>query len=228
MKHLDLYSKIEPLIGFYDEYEKLYALYLKELSKFNVNNVLDVGCGNGTMLVHLQKDYLACGIDISPRMIEQAKAKGVDATCKNINEVDEKFEAVLAVSDVLNYLEREALQSFLLDVERLLVDGGIFICDINTLFGFREVTAGSMSVDRQEQFLSIEADFNDDVLVTQITLFEKDGRQYTKEQEEILQYYHEVDEIKTLTNLVLLDVKEVILFGQSADKNLLIFKKKNL
>ncbi len=227
MKNLDLYAKIEPLIGFYEEYEKLYKLYLKELSYFEVKRVLDVGCGNGSMLVYLQKVYEAKGIDISSSMIEKASKKGVDATCRYLHEVDEKFDALLAVSDVLNYLDTETLRSFFKDVERLLCDGGVFICDINTLFGFCEVTAGSMSVDTDKQFLSIEADFDDDILVTKIILFEKKRQFYTKEQTEILQYYYTVDDIKTSTNLVLLDVKEITLFADKADKNLLIFQKRN-
>ncbi len=228
MKNLDLYSKIEPLIGFYDEYEKLYELYLKELSNYDVKTILDVGCGNGTLLCYLQLRFCAKGIDLSSHMVGVSKAKGVEASCKNINEVDEKFDAVLAVSDVLNYLNTNELKSFLENIERVLNIGGIFICDINTLFGFQEITAGCMSVDTDEKFLSIEADFNDNVLVTFITLFEKQEKLYTKESAEILQYHYEVNEIKSLTNLILLDTKEVALFSDKADKNLLIFKKEPL
>ncbi len=225
MKALDLYSRIEPLIGFYNEYEKLYTHYLEELSYFKVKTILDVGCGNGTMLMHLSKHYNAKGIDISQNMVEIASKKGIDASCRSIEEVEGKFDAILAVSDVLNYLDISSLQSFLKAVERLLANGGLFLCDINTLFGFEEVTAGSMSVDEDEQFLSIEADFNNNVLVTQIILFEKNGEFYTKESAEILQYYYLIDEIKSLTNLTLLDVKEISLFDEESDKNMLIFQK---
>ncbi len=225
MKHLDLYSKIEPLIGFYNEYEKLYKLYLRELLNYDVKTILDVGCGNGTLLSYLQPGYFAKGIDLSSHMVGIAKAKGLDVTCKGIGAVDEKFDVVLAVSDVLNYLDFSQLEKFLVNVERVLNDDGIFICDINTLFGFEEITAGCMSVDTDEQFLSIEADFNDNVLVTCITLFEKQDKLYAKESAEILQYYYEISEIISLSNLTFISSKKVALFSDQADKNLLIFKK---
>jgi SAM-dependent methyltransferase len=213
------------MIGFYDEYEKLYQIYLRELSNHDIDKILDVGCGNGSFLLQLQEKYSSCGIDISPKMVEVAKEKGVDATCKYIEEVDEKFGAIVAVADVLNYLDKSALESFFKGISSSLEDGGVFICDINTLFGFEEVTAGSMSVDEDDKFLSIEADFDDNVLVTDITLFEKNGECYKKEQSSIIQYYYPSSYIETITDLTLVKVEDIKLFGDEADKTLLTFKK---
>ena len=44
---LDLYAKIESLIGFDAQYEKLYQIYLHLLNSLHVKTILDVGCGNG-------------------------------------------------------------------------------------------------------------------------------------------------------------------------------------
>jgi cyclopropane fatty-acyl-phospholipid synthase-like methyltransferase len=225
MKHLDLYAKIEPYIGFYEEYEYLYQLYLKELARYDIDTILDVGCGNGNLLVHLQKIYKAQGIDISCQMVKIAKAKGVDARCMALSEVSQKYDALLAVSDVLNYLKKDELKQFLADVKRRLNDNGIFLCDINTLYGFEEVTAGSLSIDKDELFISIDSEFEDQELQTKITLFEKSQECYTKSQADIKQYYYRVKEIEDISSLKLLDIKEVSLFSDVSDKYLLVFKK---
>jgi SAM-dependent methyltransferase len=227
MKHLDLYAKIEPYIGFDQAYENLYQLYLQKLSNYKIKTILDVGCGNGNLLLHLQKSYFAQGIDISPQMVQIAKSKGVDARCIRLDEVTQKYDVILAVADVLNYFDTDELEQFLKDVEDKLVEGGIFVCDINTLFGFEEVTAGSLSIDKDNLFISIDSEFEDDKLETKITLFKKEGDCFFKEQADIRQYYHKIEEIDSFSSLKLVDVEEVALFSDISDKNLLIFKKEH-
>ncbi len=228
MKNLDLYAKIEPLIGFYEEYEYLYEQYLHILKEYpQVSTILDVGCGNGNLLLHLQKIYQAEGIDLSSKMVEIAKAKGVNASFVDLKDLQNSYDAVLAVADVLNYLDDSSLEDFLFNVSQRLNQGGIFIFDINTRFGFEEVTAGSMSVDEGDQFLSIESDFLEDILRTEITLFEKvqDSDCFIKEENVIFQYFHEIEKIVSKTDLELVLVKDIALFGDSSDKSLVIFRK---
>ena len=45
------------------------------------SNILDVGCGNGSLAQHLQKnmDCNVVGIDISEEAIASCKAKGIEA-----------------------------------------------------------------------------------------------------------------------------------------------------
>ena len=225
MKHLDLYAKIEPYIGFDEAYEHLYQIYLKELAKYKIDTVLDVGCGNGNLLVHLQKIYKAQGIDISHQMVQIAKTKGVDARCISLDKVTQKYDALLAVSDVLNYFDKDELKQFLTDVDKRLNYGGMFLCDINTLFGFEEVTAGSLSIDKDELFISIDSEFEEEILQTEITLFEKQDECYIKSQASIKQYYHQIKDIEAISSLKLLDIKDVSLFSDMSDKYLLVFKK---
>ncbi|HIP02810.1 MAG TPA: class I SAM-dependent methyltransferase [Campylobacterales bacterium] len=228
MKHLDLYAKVESYIGFDEAYEELYQIYLQKLSQYKIDTILDVGCGNGNLLLHLQKVYNAQGIDISHEMIQIAKAKGVDARRISLDKLTQKYDALLAVADVLNYFDADELKQFLEDIEKRLNDGGIFICDINTLFGFEEVTAGSLSIDKENLFIAIDSEFEDNILETKITLFEKEGDCFTKEQAEIVQYYHKIEDIEAMSSLKLLVVEEVALFSDISDKNLLIFQKELL
>ncbi len=228
MKNLDLYAKIEPLIGFYEEYDYLYEQYLDILSEYpNIDHVLDVGCGNGNLLLSLQKRYRAEGIDLSAKMVEIAKSKGANASTMNLKDVKDSYDAILAVADVLNYLDSDALDEFLFNVSKRLNNGGIFIFDINSRFGFEEVTSGSMSVDEGDQFLSIEAEFLDDTLRTEITLFErvKDSECFIKEDNIIFQYYHDIEKIVSKTDLELVLVKDIALFSDVSDKSLVVLRK---
>ncbi len=225
-ENLDLYAKIEPLIGFDEAYEALYQIYLEILDGFDIESVLDVGCGNGNFLLHLQKRYKAMGIDLSPRMVQIATAKGVDAHNRQLAKVEETFDCVVAVGDVLNYMREEELQVFLSHVERVLNKGGVFVCDINTLHGFEEVTAGSMSADFGEQFVSIDSEYIDGILSTEITLFEQsEGACYHKEQDTILQYYHDSASVEEMTAISIDSRQDISIFSEESDKTILVFKK---
>ena len=225
MSSLDLYSKIEPLIGFYDAYENLYDIYLKELVFLDKKSLLDVGCGNGKFLQRLSS-FDAKGIDISQSMVDVCLAKGLDVECKRVEDVDEKFEVVTAIADVLNYLDEVELESFLSGVESVLESGGYFLCDVNTLFGFSEVADGTMvNSEFEDKFLAVEAFFDGECLETEFNYFEKTGECYKKDSWQIKQFYHDIEMIKSLTSLKLVKVVDINLFSEDdADKVLLVFK----
>lgn len=224
---LDLYAKIEPLIGFYDAYEHLYKHYLKFLKKFEITTLLDVGCGSGRFLKILNAEgYQARGIEISPSMAEIAAKKGLDVSCKKLEEVEGKYTCITAVADVLNYMEKNDLQNFLDDVFLKLEDNGYFIADINTLHGFEDVTAGSLVKSGEDYLLAIDAEFENGVLHTSIDYFEKDGENYRREHGEIKQYRHSKKEIEKMTEMKCHAPKPIALFSDIADKKIVIFQKK--
>ena len=224
---LDLYAKIEPYIGFYDNYERLYGYYLKYLKDFDINSVLDVGCGNGRMLELLTKaGYCAKGIDLSEKMVEIAKQRGVDAEHKNISEVTSKYDAIICVADVLNYMDRKSLKRFLGYIKNVLKEEGIFICDINTLHGFCDVADGTMIKEDNELFLAIDAVFDGEMLDTNITFFEKEGDLYKKYNGAILQYFHKSNDIVDMAPMQFLNKQEITLFSDEPDKVILKFINK--
>ncbi len=224
---LDLYALIEPYIGFYKEYEELYRRYMEILDEFRIESIVDVGCGNGNFMLHLQEKYEdALGMDLSPAMVEIAKSKGVNAKNIEIKELSTKYDAMVAVGDVLNYMDRSTLAEFLSEVANHLNDGGVFVADINTHYGFSEVTAGSMVIDEGERFISIDAEFDGDRLVTDIVLFQKEGECYKRSKKSITQYYHSEREIESLTTLQLLEKVPTKMFSDEADKTILIFQKR--
>ena len=124
-------------------------------------------------------------------------------------------------------MNHDELVKFLDAVAQRLNDDGVFIADINTRYGFSDVAEGTMSNNTEKEFLNVDAVFENDELLTTITLFEKedDGR-YTKYQDSIRQYFHPIKTFQKLSSLKLVD-KQTFSLYDTKDKTLLIFKKKS-
>jgi len=226
LKALDLYAKIEPLIGFYDEYEELYSSYLKLISNLDIDNLLDIGCGNGKLLKLLKKENIkAFGIDRSASMIQRAKKLGVDASTQELLDLkNSSFDCALAVADVLNYMESDALKVFFDEVSSVLKKDGYFLADVNTLEGF-ELADGVLVRDEKDKFLSVESFFEEHLLTTNITLFEKKDELYKKINGTIFQYYHSKIFFQKLKNFKLINTYPVSIFGENTEKLLMVFQK---
>ena len=222
---LDLYAKVEKLIGFDETYDALHNYYSEYLIENRVKRVLDVGCGSGNLLLKLKDANIdAVGVDLSATMVEIAKAKGLSVYQKDISQIDEKFDAIVAVADVLNYLTKDELKEFFKHIEKNLNTNGVFLADINTKHGFKDVTNGTMVKDFEDKFLAIDANFENSILTTDITLFTNNKKCYKKESARILQYFHKVKEIEAITNLKLIENTPLMLFSERADKKFLLFK----
>lgn len=227
---LDLYAKVEDLLGVKEASPSLYAHYLLFLNSVDFDTLLDVGCGSGDFLYQMQ-EALAIpsvkGIDLSPLMVAKTLAQGLDASCINLCDVEEKYDVMTAVFDMLNYLDKEALKIFLNCVSHHLEEGGVFLCDINTLYGFENVAVGSFIVDDEARFLTVDSDFVEGEYISEFTLFEKQEKCFVKSQETIKQYLHSVEEIVTLSGLELLVNDEVSLYDfDEADKCFIVLQKR--
>ncbi len=227
MTNLDLYAKAEHLLGIEEATEALYDIYRSELDSYEVKTLLDVGCGRGGFMQRMLSDGVQCrGIDLSAVMVEDCLVQGLDAQCKDIAEMDGKYDAIVSIFDVLNFLDKDALLKFLDAVANRLEDDGIFIADINTLFGFSNVAEGTMSRDAGDEFLNVDAVFRGDELRTMFTLFEENqDKSYTKHQNYITQYFHKIKVFQNLTTLKLIDKQTFSLYAKG-DKTLLVFKKR--
>ena len=228
MTNLDLYAKAEHLLGIEEATEALYNLYRSELDDYNVKTLLDVGCGRGGFMRRMISDGVTCkGVDLSQVMVDECKEIGLDAECIDVSEVEGKYDAVVAIFDVLNFMDKEGLLKFMEAVASKLNDDGLFIADINTLYGFSDVAEGTMSNENENEFLIVDAVFENDELHTKFTLFEKesDGR-YKKHQDTIVQYFHKIQLFQKIPSLKLVDKQTFSLYDEH-DKTLLIFKKRD-
>lgn len=226
---LDLYAKVEDLLGVKEAAPSLYAHYLLFLNSVDFDTLLDVGCGSGDFLRQMQGAldiFNVKGIDLSPLMVAKTAQQGIASECVDLCDLNGTYDVITAVFDMLNYLDTEALKGFLTCVKNHLNEDGLFLCDINTYYGFENVAVGSFIVDDEERFLTVDSDFEKGEYISEFTLFEKEENSFTKSQETIKQYYHAIDDIVQLSGLELVTNDEVKLYDfDEADKVFLVLKK---
>ncbi len=223
---LDLYARAEHLLGIEESTEFLHDSYAKTIVAYEPKSVLDIGCGRGGLMKLLHNEGISVkGIDLSGVMVDEAKAAGLDVEHKDICEVNGEFDAAVAVFDVLNFMDSEALETFLGCVANVLKPDGLFIADINTLHGFAGVAEGTMNAEDDEHFLSVDAVYSDNELRTIFTLFtEKKNGFFEKEQSLITQYFHPMKFFRKKRALKLIKNENISLYDTN-DKTLLVFKK---
>jgi SAM-dependent methyltransferase len=110
---------------------------LIERHRPSARTVLELACGTGSILARLRGDFEVTGLDRSPEMLALAAAKlpGVRLVEADMTRfaLDERFDVVLCVFDSINHLLDFAEWEAVFDRGRdHLVDGGIFVFDVNT------------------------------------------------------------------------------------------------
>jgi len=226
---LNLYAKIEDLLGVGEVAPILYSNYYKSLEKIDFNSLLDIGCGRGEFLAKLQQIYPNrdfMGIDLSSTMVDIAKKRGVNAYCLDISKVLGEFDVVTAVFDMINYLKFDELEPFLDSVEKRLKSGGYFICDINSYYAFSDLAVGAYIRDDDSRFVTVDSFFEDNIYYSEFTLFERiKNLTFKKSQESISQYYYSVEDLVNATSLELIEERGVCVYTDEIEKHYLVFKK---
>lgn len=92
--------------------------------------VLDVGCGDGTLLDVLREaGVAAAGIDLDPVKVGEARAAGHDVRSLDLRALrglGDRYGAVVA-SHIIEHIEPRDAIAFMLDVRALLTPGGRFL-----------------------------------------------------------------------------------------------------
>lgn len=119
------------------------------------SRLLDVACGTGrSFLPMLERGWDVTACDISPAMLERARAKVGEAVPLSVADMRSlpeigKFDLVWALDDSINYLlSVDELHSALSGMRANLAPGGLLLFDVNTLVGYRGFFAETVVVER--------------------------------------------------------------------------------
>ena len=116
--------------GIYELCKDDYEPILEELKKAPIHDLLDVGCGTGPMIELLSKAYgdlRMTGLDLTPDMIEAARAKRIPnarflvGDSENLPFENDSFDAVICSNSFHHYPNPQA---FFDGVARVLRPGG--------------------------------------------------------------------------------------------------------
>ncbi len=138
----------EVLSRFYDEhwagFDTQYVEFLNaimEQSGMTGVDILDLGCGTGTLAVALgQLGHGVHGVDRSAAMIAKAqdKAKHLESVKFSVGDMEtfvapDRYSLVICVFDALNYLlDEDSLKGMFRCVAHALRKDGLFVFDFNT------------------------------------------------------------------------------------------------
>lgn len=119
------------------------------------HRLLDVGCGTGkSFLPMLERGWEVTACDISPSMLELARAKTGEAVQLSVADMRELpvfggFDLVWALDDAVNYLlSADELGEALSGMWANLAPGGLLLFDVNTLRCYRTFFAETEQVER--------------------------------------------------------------------------------
>jgi SAM-dependent methyltransferase len=145
----------DKFVGHY-EYERWTTSLLGKAVEHGAkgNRLLDIGCGTGLSLISMvDLDWEVTGCDISPAMIEAARAKVGDratllvADMRDLPDLGE-FDLVWAINDPFNYLlSPEELVAALGGMRRNLAPEGIALFDFATLANYRSLFSDAHVVE---------------------------------------------------------------------------------
>jgi SAM-dependent methyltransferase len=125
------------------------------------NRLLDVGCGTGnSFLPMLKRGWQVTACDISPSMLEQARAKGGDAIRLSVADMRRlpkfgEFDLVWALGQSINYqLTSEEVVSALSSMRANLSSEGLLMFDASPLASYRHFFTQTIEVREEGRRLT--------------------------------------------------------------------------
>ena len=137
---------------------------IKRFSETEVKHICEIACGTGKMSVILSKrGYKLTSSDLSEDMLCFAEMRAREENCKNITftkqdmrsfTASNKAGAVVCLLDSVNcLLKPDEVKQCFASAAKILVDGGVFLFDVNSKYKFENIYADNAYVLENENVL---------------------------------------------------------------------------
>jgi SAM-dependent methyltransferase len=145
-------------LGYGYKYETWTATMLARAEEEGLrgDRMLDVACGTGFSFIPLlERGWRVTGCDVSPAMIEAARAKvgeRAELLVADMRELPDlgQFDLIWAINSAMNYLlDVDELTAALAGMRRNLAPQGLVLFDLLSLKIAREFFAGDFTVERE-------------------------------------------------------------------------------
>ncbi len=130
-----IYDAVYTAVGkdYAAESDKLHAI-IQRRKRSPGNRLLDVACGTGRHLEHLQANYQVEGLDLEPLMIELARKRLPEVYFRQGDmaafELEAVFDVVVCLFSAIGYVRTEArLRQAVANMARHLAPGGVLIVE---------------------------------------------------------------------------------------------------
>ncbi|MEM1684425.1 MAG: class I SAM-dependent methyltransferase [Thermosphaera sp.] len=215
--------------GPYPEYSRRMAELLPAvLERFGAKakTLLDLACGEGTFSVLMaQQGFKVTGVDASPEMLRFARKKAEDAGVEvqfieqdmRALSLPEEFDLVTCWDDSLNYLlEYEELAKTFSNVAQVLNRAGLFIFDMNTIYGLavgwqRQHAHVEQDTDELFEVHRTGYDYERNTATLKITGFVREGELWRRIDEEHCERGYTLSEIRKALSAA--GLEEIACFG---------------
>lgn len=145
----------------------------KKYAECEVKHVCEIACGTGSVSIELEKrGYKMTSSDLSEDMLSIADNKAFEAGCRNVIfakqdmcsfTASNKAGAVICLLDSVNcLLSPKSVRECFSSAYDILVDGGVFVFDVNSRYKFENIYADNAYVLEDEGVLCAWQNFYDE------------------------------------------------------------------
>lgn len=186
------FSKVYDEFMEYADYDMWYETVKAILAHHELegDNMLDLGCGTGEILLRAHNEYSCTGVDLSEGMLMRASEKlrenGVEIPLieQDMTQLDlgNHYDVIVSLFDTVNHLtSQKGLSDLFKGIKEHLTDDGIYIFDVVDRAFMDEMFPGGVFLDEREKMTVIwEHEYEEedglDYINTTFFVEDEDGR----------------------------------------------------